>query len=49
MLWKQYYPECAQLQVTGQGTEEPGEDFLRTMGEVYRRDGELFLFLGEVG
>lgn len=35
MLTKQFYPECAQLKVTGGGTSFPGDEYLVTFPGAY--------------
>lgn len=37
----QFYPECAQLTVTGDGDKLPGEDYLVSFPGAYSLDGKL--------
>ena len=37
----QFYPECAHLEVSGEGTKEPGEEYLVRIPGVWSMDREF--------
>lgn len=38
----QFYPECAHLNITGEGSAFPPEEYLGTFPGIYDENGQLF-------